>query len=216
MLAGAVTLLKLLNSFYASHVDVPSGRTLFGKTVSGLRALSVRSNDLPQRLAEVTAQLWQTFGASEQRLFNPEDNSTRPADDFLQLRVRCRSSLSILFDAIWRWRQQAQQNGRENLDSAVENPTAVGSGSHTSNTPQPPSLGLSSGAGNGAGAGNAGAGPGLGGGEAGPGNLMDENIAWDGNFGGNAVFDPLSWALDGNLQFQLPTLGGMDGLNFQV
>ncbi|TKA58998.1 hypothetical protein B0A55_11239 [Friedmanniomyces simplex] len=185
MLAGAVTLLKLLNSFYASHVDIPSGRTLFSKTVSALRRLSVRSNDLPQRLAEVLAQLWQTSGASEQKLFNGDSGLAKPGpDESLQLRVRCRSSLSLLYDAIWRWRQQVGQEGRILLDRAVEHPTAIAPASDTMarNTPQPPlALPPSSG------------------------------------FGGNAVFDPLSWALDGNLQFGGLGFGGADALNgFQV
>lgn len=192
MLAGATTLLKLLNSFYASHVDIPSGRTLFSKTVSGLRTLSVRSNDLPQRLAEVMAQLWATSGASEQRLFTSDNSGSKQADESLQLRVRCRSSLSVLYDAIWRWRQQVGQNA--NLEHAVDNPTAVPGGTNTRNTPQPPG-----------GANSTLLGAGLDGG-------LDDPMSWDGNFGGNAVFDPLSWALDGNLQLQLPSLGGLDGL----
>jgi hypothetical protein len=189
MLAGAVTLLKLLNSFYASHVDIPAGRTLFSKTVSALRKLSVRSNDLPQRLAEVLAQLWQTSGASDHKLFNGDD--TAKIDESLQLRVRCRSSLSVLYDAIWRWRQQVGQDGAaRNLDRAVEHPTTIASGSDTSrNTPQPGNVGVAGAVGTGPLAPSAGLG------------LDGEfEVGWD-SFGGNAVFDPLSWALDGNLQF---------------
>ena len=210
MLAGATTLLKLLNSFYATHVDIPSGRSLFSRTVNLLRQLSVRSNDLPQRLAEVMAQLWSTSGASEQRLFNSETNAAKPPDESLQLRVRCRSSLSVLYDAIWRWRQQAQQSGRgDDLQHAVENPTAVAGGTNARNTPQPPSnaLGhnttpsslLDSGLGN---------------------SMLDLPMDWDTGFGGNAVFDPLSLLLDNNWPnpgLSMPTMGGLDGLGgFQV
>lgn len=210
MLAGAVTLLKLLNSFYATHVDIPSGRTLFSRTVSALRRLSVRSNDLPQRLAEVMAQLWQSSGASEQKLF-PEGADAasglikRQPDESLQLRVRCRSSLSVLFDAIWRWRQQVGQEGRINLERAVEHPTAIASGSDTAgrNTPQPGGVAGTAGGGGLGASGLAGLGGGLDGGDGG----LDMN--WD-NFGGNAVFDPLSWALDGNLQFGGGFGGGTD------
>ncbi|KAI7006423.1 hypothetical protein KC355_g7752 [Hortaea werneckii] len=224
MLAGAVTLLKLLNSFYATHVDIISGRTLFGRTVNGLRKLSVRSNDLPQRLAEVMAQLWQTSGASEQKLF-PDSSTTeeesKPApDESLQLRVRCRSSLSVLYDAIWRWRQQVGAEGRQNLEKAVEHPTAISSsaGDLRAATPQPGTL---------AAVPNAGANPGLTMGGSGGGGLLDGSASGQGGnselgvdwdvFGGNAVFDPLSWALDGNLQFGGFGLGGSDGLGgFQV
>lgn len=201
MLAAATTLLKLLNSFYANHVDIPAGRSLFSRTVSCLRSLSVRSNDLPQRLAEVMAQLWQTSGASEQRLF--DSGASKQPDESLQLRVRCRSSLSVLYDAIWRWRQQVEHTGRENLETAVENPTAVAGGTHARNTPQPPNHphAHSSGMHNTLGL---------------PDGGLEDPMAWDGTFGGNAVFDPLSWALDGNLQLSLPTLGGLDSMGFQV
>lgn len=201
MLAAATTLLKLLNSFYASHVDIPSGRTLFSRTVSSLRKLSVRSNDLPQRLAEVMAQLWQTSGASEQRLFNSDTQSKQP-DESLQLRVRCRSSLSVLYDAIWRWRQQAGQSGRENLEQqAVENPTKVPGGTNARNTPQPPGA-MGATLGGLSGAFDAG---------------LDESMNWDSTFGGNAVFDPLSWALDGNLVLQSGFgVEGLEGLGFQA
>lgn len=211
MLAGATTLLKLLNSFYAAHVDVPSGRSLFSRSVSLLRKLSVRSNDLPQRLAEVMAQLWETSGASEQRLFT-SDNQPKQPDESLQLRVRCRSSLSVLYDAIWRWRQQAQQSGRgDNLEHAVEHPTSVPGGTNTRNTPQPPSNAL---------AGTAAAGNSLL--DTGLGNsMLDVPMDWDTGFGGNAVFDPLSLLLDNNWPnhpgLSMPTMGGLDGLNaFQV
>ena len=205
MLAGACTLMKLLNSFYATHVDASSGRALFGRTVNGLRRLSVRSNDLPQRLAEVTAQLWQSSGASDQKLDGSLVTKREP-DESLQLRVRCRSSLSVLYDAIWRWRNQVGQEGRIDLEKAVEHPTAIATGAETArNTPQPGGVASNTFAPN----------NGLGGG----GSLESDGLdmQWD-NFGGNAVFDPLSWALDGNLQFGGGFgLGGSDGMGgFQV
>lgn len=192
MLAAACTLLKILNSFFANHVDIVQGRTLFAKSVNGLRKLSVRSNDLPQRLAEVMAQLWKSSGASEQRLFK-ENGEGDESDESLQLKVRCRSSLSLLYDAIWRWRERAGESGSANLQQAVKNPTAIQS---DRTTPQPgavvgvtqtmaPSHGLID-------------------------AELDAN-AWD-PFGGNAVFDPLSWALDGNLGLGVPGLFGSDAL----
>ena len=199
ILAAAVTLLKLLNSFFANHVDVPVGRTLFSRSVSTLRRLSVRSNDLPQRLAEVLAQLWHTSGQSEQRLFG--DSSSKQPDDSLQLKVRCRSSLSVLFDAIWRWRQQAGQAGRDNLSSqAAEHPTAVATGVST-----PSAHDAHGGPGDGV----------VGGLSTIDGGMSElDPMAWDGSYGGNAVFDPLSWALDGNLGFPNSNFLGADGLGF--
>lgn len=199
ILAGAVTLLKLLNSSFRSHVDVPAGRTLFSRSVNTLRQLSVRSNDLPQRLAEVMAQLWHTSGASEQRMFNGNgDETSNVKDDGLQLKVRCRSSLSVLFDAIWRWRQQVGQTGREGLAQAVEHPTSVPADSHGANSPNAAVSGDVS--------------HGLTGFDSSLTADIDP-LSWEGSYGSNAVFDPLSWALDGNLQFS-STFGGTDGLGF--
>jgi hypothetical protein len=203
MLAASVTLLKILNSFYAVHVDIVHGRTLFFRTITSLRKLSVRSNDLPQRLAEVMAQLWQTSGAADSDAVKREGNdiggSMREPDDSLQLKVRCRSSLSVLYDAIWRWRERAGQAGRESLATADTNPTALPTDATSLTTPQPPSH--------------------IGGPMAPSHGLPDvsgsdfEAASWDATFGGNAVFDTLSWALDGNLGLTGQGLfGGSDTL----
>ncbi|KAI7662949.1 hypothetical protein KC318_g8594, partial [Hortaea werneckii] len=149
-----------------------------------------------------------------------EEESKPAPDESLQLRVRCRSSLSVLYDAIWRWRQQVGAEGRQNLEKAVEHPTAISSsaGDMRAATPQPGTL---------AAVPNAGANPGLTMGGNGGGGLLDGSASGQGGnselgvdwdvFGGNAVFDPLSWALDGNLQFGGFGLGGSDGLGgFQV
>jgi hypothetical protein len=179
MLAASCTLLKILNSLYANQFDIASGRALFAKSVTLLRKLSVRSNDLPQRLAEVMAQLWKSSGSGEQLLFKTEEASGGEPDETLQLKVRCRSSLSLLYDAIWRWRERAGESGTASLQQAVENPTTIPS---DRNTPQPGIVG--------------------GGHPMAPSHgLLDGDLdnAWGDPFGANAVFDPLSWALDGNL-----------------
>ncbi|KAF2859441.1 hypothetical protein K470DRAFT_258926 [Piedraia hortae CBS 480.64] len=111
VLAAAIALFKLLHSSYATQIDSADSRILFADAVTALRRLSIRPNDLPQRLAEVTAQLW----------MNAQSQST---DDHLQLKVRCRGSLSLLFDAIWKWRQQVS-NADQSLERAVEHPTVV-------------------------------------------------------------------------------------------
>jgi hypothetical protein len=44
-------------------------------------------------------------------------NETRTIiDDSLQLKVRCRMSMSLVFDTIWRWREEFQAQGRGNLE----------------------------------------------------------------------------------------------------
>ncbi|KAB8360615.1 hypothetical protein FH972_024352 [Carpinus fangiana] len=117
LLAGGFTLMKLLNSFFAQHIDAEHARTLFNATIRAIRAISVANNDLPGRLAEVLAQLWR----------RPVLNNSRGAvDDSLVLKVRCRMSMSLLFDSVWRWREEFQfkdLHALANLERAVENPT---------------------------------------------------------------------------------------------
>ncbi|KAL1305699.1 hypothetical protein AAFC00_007289 [Neodothiora populina] len=133
VLAAGFTLLKLLNSFFATHVDVPAGRTLFLSTVTALRSISVERNDLPQRLAEVLAQLWQSSpqGQNTHRLFD-SGGVKKEIDSSLQLKVRCRMSMSLLYDSVWRWKDQMGASAVKNLDRAVINPTIPGTGATSS------------------------------------------------------------------------------------
>jgi hypothetical protein len=107
MVAGACTLLKLCKSFFASHIDMEYSRSLFTRTIWAIRGVSVSSNDLPERLAEVLAQMWR-MGNQHQKT----SATTAEMDDSLMLKVRCRMSMSLLFDSVWRWREDAQTKGR--------------------------------------------------------------------------------------------------------
>ncbi|KAF4552760.1 Fungal Zn(2)-Cys(6) binuclear cluster domain-containing protein 7 [Elsinoe fawcettii] len=188
VLAAGFTLMKLLNSFFASQVDTVSGRTIFLQTVSALRSISVVQNDLPQRLAEVLAQLWQASGAGGQRLF--DDNGSKPdIDDTLQIKVRCRMSMSLVYDSIWRWKERF--GNVRNLDRMVEHPTQPDEpADHTGSDPA----------------------------VSGSDSIMmpmasnggsDMGIeAWNDAFGHNAPFDSLGWALDGFLDMPLGTEQG--------
>lgn len=113
IIAAGFALLKLLNSFFADKVKLAYGRELFMKTIQAIRTISVATNDLPSRLAEVLAQLWKSGGSGlrkEQRRSNWAENS-------LQLKVRCRMSMSLVYDSVWRWREEFQAKGRGNLES---------------------------------------------------------------------------------------------------
>jgi len=113
IVASGFTLLKLLNSFFASHINLSQGKVLFNSTVSAIRRISVQNNDLPGRLAEVLAQMWRGGGAGA-RNGAPPGNSEMESS--LQLKVRCRMSMSLVFDSVWRWREEFQAKGRGNLD----------------------------------------------------------------------------------------------------
>ena len=107
MVAGGCTLLKLSKSFFAAHIDMEYTKNLFNRTIWAVRGVSVSSNDLPERLAEVLAQMWR-LGGGPQR----PTTSNADVDDTLRLKVRCRMSMSLLFDSVWRWREDARTKGR--------------------------------------------------------------------------------------------------------
>jgi hypothetical protein len=105
MVAAGCTLLKLCKSFFASHIDMEYTKHLFNRTIWAIRGVSASSNDLPERLAEVLAQMWRLGG-------NQRSNNSTDVDDSLRLKVRCRMSMSLLFDSVWRWREDARTKGR--------------------------------------------------------------------------------------------------------
>lgn len=216
ILAGGFTLLKLLNSFFAQHLDVAAARRLFNSTIWAIRRISITNNDLPSRLAEVLAQLWRRYGAATRA-------PPAAVDGSLQLKVRCRMSMSLVYDSIWRWREEvAADAGAPSLDSAVNNPTNPedGPGSLTA------ASGVRSGAGSGAvtpakltqlGAATAAA-PNdtlLGPADAAALSYMAQPSYSDGYYN---VFDPLNWILDGSIEFANTADAGMldslDGLSW--
>lgn len=115
IIAAAFALLKLLNSFFANHIDVAYGRNLFTRSIQAIRSCSVSTNDLPSRLAEVLAQLWRASGAGSRKL----NSGNVSIDNSLQLKVKCRMSMSLVFDSVWRWREESQAQGRGNLDCTL-------------------------------------------------------------------------------------------------
>lgn len=119
-LAAGFCLLKLSKSFFAVHIDLDYTRSLFNGTIRALRSMSVSGNDLAERLAEVLAQMWRMGGSAQHHV--PGSHET---DGSLRLKVRCRMSMSLVYDSVWRWREDAQARGR-NLEcecSAVPNAT---------------------------------------------------------------------------------------------
>ena len=127
VLAAGFTLLKLLNSFFATSIDLGACRSLFLATVTALRSMSVERNDLPQRLAEVLAQLWQTSPQGTNTLSLHDDQGVRKGvDGGLMLKIRCRMSMSLLYDSVWRWKEEMGASASKTLDRAVHNPTIPG------------------------------------------------------------------------------------------
>ncbi|KAL8626159.1 hypothetical protein Q9189_008158 [Teloschistes chrysophthalmus] len=119
IVAAGFTLLKLLNSFFADKINNARGRELFMKTIRAIRRISVAINDLPSRLAEELAQLWKSGGSGARNGHTPNTS----IDNSLQLKVRCRMSMSLVHDSVWRWREAFQTKGPDKLEAAVKSPT---------------------------------------------------------------------------------------------
>ncbi|MCJ1308916.1 hypothetical protein MMC25_002571 [Agyrium rufum] len=132
MIASGFVLLKLLNSSFASLINLDNGKELFVTTVKTIRNISITNADLPWRLAEVLAQLWKGGGAGSAIPTSAPQDLAHEAS--LQLKVRCRMSMSLVYDSVWRWREEFLAKGRGNLDSATKNPTNPDSSAPTSST----------------------------------------------------------------------------------
>lgn len=130
MVAAGFTLHRLLNSNFATTIptqQLTTSRSNFTRLITCIRKTSVRNNDLPQRLAEVLAQLWKSGGAGNPKLSEVENYRFQhgpTVDVSIHLKVRCRMSMSVVFDSLWHWREHFRGKGQMgNLDTAVNNPT---------------------------------------------------------------------------------------------
>ena len=131
IIAAGFALLKLLNSSFVKHIDFDYGKKMFAKTIETIHVISVTSQDLPCRLAQVLVQLWKAGDVGK------KGNTSAPhvPDHSLQLKVRCRMSMSLVYDSVWRWREEFKSEGYTRLEG--ENPHTLPNG--YINIPQLPS-----------------------------------------------------------------------------
>ncbi|KAI9735746.1 MAG: hypothetical protein M1818_006354 [Claussenomyces sp. TS43310] len=120
VVAAGFALMKLLNSFFSIEFDFGRGRELFDKTIKVIRTMSVTTNDLSWRLAELMVQMWNGLHIETKA----QMGLTSSMDGSLQLKIRCRHSMSLVFDSIWRWREEFQAVGRGNIEVALKDPTS--------------------------------------------------------------------------------------------
>ncbi|ERF76850.1 hypothetical protein EPUS_07640 [Endocarpon pusillum Z07020] len=211
MLAAGFALLKLHNNFLQQvglDSEQEKARNLFNKTIWALRSMSVQENDLAQRLAEVLAQVWRGSRAAAEK--NGIGAAPAYIDNSMQLKVRCRMSVSLVYDSVWRWREEASRKGIS-LESYLKHPTdpsaitdssassvTAGTNNFTSDPPLRP-LSVVPGM------------PGMATGLGFPGNGNLASGYIEANY---EVFDPLNWMLDGLVDFPyaLPGMPDMDQL----
>jgi hypothetical protein len=135
-MAAVVSLLKLLNSFFGfkEYIDRESGVEMFWEAINRIRTMSVRQNDLPQRLAEVFAQMWNAWDTlNNERIGGPIADSVTNGeiDSSLTLKRRYRMSMSHVFDSVWRWKEE-MHGERDKLKDAIKNPTSPIATTHRS------------------------------------------------------------------------------------
>ncbi|KAM3067549.1 hypothetical protein ACMFMG_000135 [Clarireedia jacksonii] len=203
VVAACFTLLKMLGSFFAREIDYERGRQLFHRTIQAIRTMSIINNDLPWRLAELMVQMY-NGGRVEARQMQQMGNGNGAdagmvIDDSLQLKVRCRHSMSLVYDSIWRWREEFQAHGRS-LEAAMRNPTnpessneSSASSTHLDSTLMPSSHQIQNQllAATGAVTPNNGL--------SGANSMLSGNVGYsESNY---EVFDPLNWMLDGLVDF---------------
>lgn len=120
--AAGFALLKLLNSPFAQHINFDYGKTLFSKVIETMRTISVSSHDLPCRLTEVLLQLWKVGGVDRKVSNGTTSPHHHNLDYSLKLKVRCRMSMSLIYDSVWRWREEFQNEGYEKLEGKTKPP----------------------------------------------------------------------------------------------
>ena len=95
IIVAGIVVLKVLHSSFAQFVDFQSGKRSFNLTLSLLRNASIENNDLHGRSSKILAQLW-SFHSS----LTPKN------DGDPNLKLKTRSSASVLHDALWVWRER--------------------------------------------------------------------------------------------------------------
>jgi hypothetical protein len=90
--SAAFTLLKLLNSPFASTIDVEHGKALFNGSLLAARKMSVQSDDIASRVATRVPRVWREYGAGAPWSLSKPDP--------LVLRIQFRMSVSHRHDCM--------------------------------------------------------------------------------------------------------------------
>ncbi|KAH8895568.1 hypothetical protein GQ53DRAFT_715281 [Thozetella sp. PMI_491] len=110
--SAAFVVLKLTkNDSLASLLDAAAGERLVNASISALRRMSLANNDLPARLSDVI-----TFFFA---LPNAGTIGGKTLED-LQLRVKNRLSMSIVYDSLWEWRNWFRHDERRNEEALAD------------------------------------------------------------------------------------------------
>lgn len=102
LLTAGVIVLKVLHSSFSTFLDISGGKRAFNLVVTLLRRASIEDNDLPGRSSKILAQLWAVHDTS----ISNSGQGNEPT-----LRLKTRSSASVMHDALWVWRDKFAKQG---------------------------------------------------------------------------------------------------------
>lgn len=115
IVSAAFALMKMLKSSFNRHIDFEHGKLLFNGAISAIRRVSVMDHDRPVRLADILAQMW-----------NANGSEVDSGEDALHLKVRCRMSMSHVYDTVWHWRQRFRpMRNTDDVQSVAANQNMV-------------------------------------------------------------------------------------------
>ncbi|KAF1998385.1 hypothetical protein P154DRAFT_439355 [Amniculicola lignicola CBS 123094] len=95
LISAAFIVLKVIqNDTFVSFIDLDTGRKIFQYSMTAIRHMSVNNNDNPSEMAKVLTFFWKNATKCP---------VSQPGKEGLQLRVRSRMSMSVVYDCLWRW-----------------------------------------------------------------------------------------------------------------
>lgn len=114
-LAG-FSILRLVRSPLAQHLDLAVGEQAFFQAVQFLKNVSLQPGDIGMRTAMIMHDLW-----NSNKVFRRKDGRI----ESLGLRLRTRLSMSVSYDMFWYWREefgnmQNPYNGDETINPSNE------------------------------------------------------------------------------------------------
>ncbi|KAJ4370169.1 hypothetical protein N0V86_008905 [Didymella sp. IMI 355093] len=129
-LAG-FSILRLVRSPLAQHLDLAAGEQAFFQAVQFLKGVSLQPGDIGMRTALIMHDLW-----NSNKVFRRKDGRI----ESLGLRLRTRLSMSVSYDMFWYWREEfGNMQNPYNGDEAINAPneaTQPGSPSYIRNQDQ--------------------------------------------------------------------------------
>lgn len=116
-LAG-FSILRLVRSPIAQHLDLSSGEQAFSQAVQFLKNVSLQPGDISVRIGHIMSDLW-----NSNKVFRRKDGRI----ESLGLRLRTRLSMSISYDMFWYWREEfgnmSNPYNGEDMSMTSNNPT---------------------------------------------------------------------------------------------